>query len=92
MIVDWQAGDMRRLLQQGAWLNCQVHNKEKWLREMDSELNHQAKVRVVMDAQIVELFLIRQPSNEHLSDGLVAGKWVKPDNFQAVTEEAKRLS
>ena len=58
---------------------------------MDSDLNHQAKVRIVLDAQLVELFLIRQPSNDNLSNGLTAGKWVKSDNFQAVAEEAKRL-
>ena len=91
IIVDWQAGDMRHLLQQGGWLNCQVQNKEKWVQEMNRESNHQAKVRVVIDAQLVELFFIRQPSSENLPNGLTAGKWVKPDNFQAVFEEAKRL-
>ena len=91
IVVDWQAGNMRYLFQNGSWLNCQFRNKVKWVREMDSELNHQAKVRIILDAQLVELFLVRQPSNENLSNGLVAGKWVKPDNFQAVVEEAKRL-
>ena len=91
IIVDWLAGDIRHLLQQGVWLNCQVRNKEKWLREMDSDLNHQAKVRVILDAQLLELFLFRQPSNENVADGLSAGKWVKLDNFSAVAEEAKRL-
>lgn len=89
IIVDWRAGDLRQLILYGEWRGCQARNKVKWLLEMDSSLNHQARVRLIMSSQMVELFLNRLPSGG--DNGFTAGKWVELDNFHQVAEEAKKV-
>ena len=84
-IVDWTIGPIRSLIQHGVWMGCSDRKKRNWIREMDDDQNLSAKVRVVIDIQMVELFLSRNT--------VAAGKWVKLDwaNFHAVLAEAMKV-
>ena len=87
IVVAWNDGDLRLLIEESDWEGFAPAQKERWLREMNCNRNIFARVRLQRDTRMAELFFQRRLDGD-IGPVYVAGKWVRLVNFSSVLREA----